>query len=804
MATYVKTGINTTAHNLNRYSGTNVIGKRMPLVDGYKKSTGEAQYTDDIKLANMLVARMLRSTLPHARIKSVDTSEALKIPGVRAVVVGSDAPEVFGVLPVSNDETSMAVDKVRHIGDIVAGVAADTEEIAAKAVWAIKIEYEELPNYQSPQVGIKPVEHPLHEKMDKNNPGTNVHKHVKQDYGDVEMVFDKKDIVSAEGMFNFLECTHAPTEPHSTVAYWDSHDRLTIWSAQQVPHYLHRAVARVFQLPMHRIRIVKPMVGGGFGGKSDPFPHEMVVALLSRKTRRPVKVTFDREEVFLTNRGRHPQTWKGRMAADKDGKLLALDSEVVLDGGAFGSFGVITTYYNGVLSTGPYDLPHFRYDGKRVYTNKPPHGAMRGHGSVNARFCTETLIDELAVKLGQDPCEFRLKNFLSENTFTYHHRLRITSNGIVAGLKKAMELSGWKKKWGKLPYGRGIGVGCSMFISGSALPIHWNRLPQATVHLKVDMDGGVTAHTGAADIGQGSDTVVAQCVAEVLGIPTGQVHVKSVDTDNSPVDLGSYSSRVTFMNGNAARDAAVKLRVMLAQAAARICMARHKIPNCAPESFEFKDSRVFIPAKPSIGVSFMEALDEALANNGAIAVSGKYEAPPLGSDFKGANAGLAPSYSFSAFIAEVSVDPETGFVKTEHVWAAHDCGKALNPLAVEGQIEGSIHMGIGQALYEGVRYRDGLMLNSSLLDYKIPTPHETPPMEIIVVESCDPEGPFGAKECGEGSLAPIIPAIGNAIYDAVGVRLRDMPMTPEKVLAAIEKQKSGGTVVKGRTELVSR
>lgn len=784
-------GKNQTLHNKNRYTGEVHVGKSMPLIDGYRKATGEAIYTDDIRMSGMLHARLLRSTKAHARIVSIDASEALRTPGVRAVVIGSEAPGAFGVLPVSNDETSMAVDKVRHYGDIVAGLAADTEEIAADAIWKIKVEYEDLPNHQNPKLGVKEVSEPLHGKVDKHHPGSNVHKAVRQAYGDVDQALkDAAAIASAE--FTFQECNHGFTEPHAVICHWDADDRLTCWTAQQVPHYLHRAMARVFGLPMHRIRIVKPMVGGGFGGKSDPFPHEMVCALLSQKTRRPVRLNFDREEVYLTNRGRHPTWMKTTMAADAEGNIAALDNEVILDGGAFGSFGVVTTYYNGVLSTGPYDTHNYRYDGKRVYTNKPPHGAMRGHGSVNSRFATETLIDELAVKLGQDPCEFRLRNFLPENTLTRHHQLRITSNGIAAGLRKVMELSDWKNKWGKMPYGRGIGVGCAMYISGSALPIHWNRLPQSTVHLKLDMDGGVTAHTGAADIGQGSDTVVAQLVAEVLGIPVSQVHVKSVDSDLSPIDLGSYSSRVTFMNGNAARDGAEKIRKMLAYAASRMAMQKFKVPNADPESFEFRDSQVFMPYRRDISFSFMEVLDEALANQGAIAVSGKYEAPNLGSsEFKGSNAGLSPSYSFQAFIAEVTVDPETGFVTTEHIWAAHDCGRALNPLSVEGQIEGSIHMGLGQALYESVRYRDGLILNPNLLDYKIPTPYETPPMDIVIVESIDPEGPFGAKECGEGALAPVCPAIGNAIYDAVGVRMRELPMTPEAVLKTIERSRRG-------------
>ncbi|NUQ35894.1 MAG: molybdopterin-dependent oxidoreductase [Planctomycetaceae bacterium] len=777
-------GKNTNPHQKNRYTGESIVGKPVPLVDAHKKSTGEAIYTDDIKIPDMLHARLLRATIAHGNIKNIDTSKARAIPGVRAVLTGHDWPVTFGVLPVSQDEQAIASDKSRFIGDIVAIVAADSEEIAAQAVWAINVEYEELTNHQVARLGTKPVKDQVQEKVDKGHPGTNVHKHVAQEYGEVDSGFKNAGAV-AEGDFKNLACSHGFTEPHSTVCHWTADDRLTCYSAQQVPHYLHRAMAKVFGLPMHQIRIVKPMVGGGFGGKSDPFPHEIACALISKFTRKPVKLTFDREEVFLTNRGRHPSEMKMKIAADKKGKISAFESDVVLDGGAFGSFGVVTTYYNGVLSNGPYYLPAFRYKGRRVYSNHPASGAMRGHGSVNPRFAMETLMDMAAVELGVDPCELRLRNFLPEMCFTPYHKFRITSNGIREGLAEVMRLSDWKNKWGKLPYGRGIGVGCAFYISGSALPIHWNKLPQSTVHLKIDMDGGITVHSLAAEIGQGSDTVLAQMVAEVLGVNMDRIHVRSQETDLAPIDLGSYSSRVTFMAGNAARDAAEKIRHDLAQAAA-------KLTGQPAQYFDFKDERLVCRSKPSVAVTFMEALHEAQADRGALIASGCYQSPPLGTEFKGSNAGLSPSYSFSAYICEVDVDPETGFVQPRHIWAAHDCGRALNPMAVEGQLEGSIHMGLGQALTEQMRYRGGQLLNGNFLDYKIPTPYETPEMDIVIVESIDPEGPFGAKECGEGGLAPIIPAVGNAIYDAVGVRLFEVPMTPDRVLRAIEEKKRAG------------
>ncbi|MBK9973251.1 MAG: molybdopterin-dependent oxidoreductase [Planctomycetes bacterium] len=757
-----------------------IIGKPAPLKDSLKKVTGEAVYADDMKFPGMLFCRILRATVPHARVKRLDITKAQAMPGVRAVVTGRESGVRFGVLPVSQDELSMAQEKVIYTGEPLAAVAADSEDIAQAAIWAIEVEYEALTEFLRPQDSLKDVEpaQQIHDKVEKKHPKTNIHKAVDQEFGDVEGAF-KQAASTPNASFKFDGISHGFTEPHAVIAHWDAEDRIQLYTPQQVPHYTHRALAKVLDLPMHQIQVIRTTVGGGFGGKSDPFQHEMIACMLARNTRRPVKVTMDREETLLTGRGRHPTESKVAMAFDKDGKLLALDSDVLIDGGAYGSFGVVSAYYNGVLSNGPYLLPAFRYHGKRVYSNRIPSGAMRGHGSVNPRYCTETLVDMAAVELGIDPCELRLRNFLPPNSITPHHKFRVTSTGIREGLMEAMKRSEWSKKWGKLPYGHGIGVGCAWYISGSALPIHWNKLPQSTVHIKIDMDGGVTCHSLAADIGQGSDTMIAQIVAEVIGCKLDRVHVKSTTTDTAPIDLGSYSSRVTFMAGNAAREAAEVVRKDLAAAAS-------KLTGQPAQYFDFAGEEIVCRSKPSVRVGFMEALHEAQADRGALIASGSYQSPPLGGDFKGSNAGLSPSYSFSAFICELKVDPDTGFVQPIKVWAAHDCGKALNPLSVEGQIEGSVHMGLGQALTEQMRYRNGQMLNANFLDYKIPTPFDTPEIEAIIVESHDPEGPFGAKECGEGALAPVIPAVGNAIFDAVGVRMFEVPMTPDRVLRAIE------------------
>jgi len=767
---------------------TTTVGQRVPLIDALKKTTGEGVYTDDIKLPGMLVGKILRSPRPHARIEKIDISKALEVDGVHAVITGDEpgAQNRFGVLPISKDEISLPKPgaqgregKALYIGDCIAAVAAIDEESALKAVQCIHVEWEELPPLLRVESGLKPTDEPI---QDNTQNGTNIQKSVEQDFGNVDAAIKSAaHIEKAE--FEFVGVTHAFTEPMATIAHYDADGRLTVWSAQQVPHYLHRALAEVMEMPMHKIRVIRPMVGGGFGGKSDPFPHEMIAALLSRKCGKPVKILFDREEVFLNNHGRHPTKTRLTVAADKNGKLTALDLDATIDGGAWGSFGVVTTYYNGVLAMGPYNIPNFRYAGRRVYTNKAPCGAMRGHGAVNTRFAFEVLMDKLAEDLNIDPCDFRLQNLLPENTQTING-FRITSNGTRQCIEQARERSQWDARHGKLPYGEGIGVACGFYISGSAHRIHFNELPHSTAHIKVDMDGGVTVHCMAAEIGQGSDTMLAQCVAEPLGLRLDRIRIFSGDSDTDPVDLGSYSSRVTFMAGNAALEAANQIREKLVRAAA-------VLTGYPARGFILKDEQIIYAPNPEIRVTFDEALQQALANNGALIAKGIYQSPPpIGKrgEFKGWRAGLSPTYSFQAYIAHVTVDPDTFEVTVKKVWAAHDCGKALNPLAVEGQIEGCIHMGLGQALIEEMPYLKGNIQGPNFLDYRTLTPMQMPDVDIIIVESNDPEGPFGAKEAGEGPLLPILPAVANAIYDAIGVRMYSLPMTPDKLWKAAQRQ----------------
>ncbi len=769
-------------HRHDQLISGQAIGKNTALVDGAWKVTGQAHYGDDVRIAGELVGRIVRSPHHYARVLSIDCSKALELPGVVAVATGADAKNKFGVLPVTKDEHAMAVDKVRHAGDLVACVAAEDEATAREAVRLIDIEYEILDSIHDMRDGLEDSLEPIHDRGKYHIGESNVQKRVFQEFGDIAGM-ERNSIASHRGDWLFAGVNHAFTEPHAVVAHWDPSGRLTLYTPQQVPHYVHRALADVLEVPMHQINVHRTFVGGGFGGKSDPFPHEMCAAILARKSGRPVRITFDREEVYWVNRGRHPSRIEMNLHADGEGRICGIETDALIDGGAFASFGHVTTYYNGVLHTAPYEIGAFHYTGARVWTNKPASGAMRGHGAVNSRCAVEVGLDDLAEKLSVDPISLRLSNLLPPHSATITG-FRVTSIGMRECLERVREESDWSRKFRKLPLGKGIGVGCGFFISGSGLPIHWdpNKFPHATVHLKIDMDGGVTVHTGAAEIGQGSDTVVAQSVAEVLGLPLDMIRIKSRDSDTSPVDLGSYSSRVTFMNANAAISAAMEIRDELIDAAAEITGSQR-------DGLVIGDRRIFQKKEPAIGVSYLEALHKAQEDRGALVSSGAYRTPPMGKTHKGAAAGLAPAYSFSAYVAEVTVDVETGQIKVDRVWAAHDCGKALNPLAVKGQIIGSCHMGMGQVLSEEMRYsRNGRLLNPDLLDYKIPSVHEMPEVIPIIVESNDPEGPFGAKEAGEGPLLPILPAVCNAVYDAIGIRATELPLTPEKVFKLIEKR----------------
>lgn len=763
-----------------------LLGQRIPYVEGPLKVSGRAEYTDDLRRPGMLVGKVLRSPWAHARLRSIDVSGARAMPGVLAVLTGERYPTPFGVLPITHDETMIAVGKSRYIGDIVAAVAATDELTAEKALEAIRMEVDPLPEFSDPRMGVEKVTEPIHER---GLNGTNIQKEVAQHFGDVDAAFARA-AHQVRVRCRFAGVTHAFTEPLVTLAESTPDGRLTVYSATQVPHYLHRSLSEVLGIPMHRIRVVKPEVGGGFGGKSDPLPHEIVCAALALETGRPVKMLLDREEVFYTNHGRHPTENEIRIAADADGRLQAYDIRALIDGGAWSSFGTVTTYYNGVLAMGPYQVPNFRYHGRRVYTNRPPSGAMRAHGGTNLRYAIEVGLDELAEQTKLDPFDLRVRNALPPNSTTIN-QFRITSTSFLRCLEAARTASHWDEKFRRLPYGQGVGLGCGFYISGSNSPIHFTPvMPQSTVHLKVDMDGGIAVHSMQADIGQGSNTLLAVIVAEVLGVDLERVHVQRVDSDVSPIDLGSYSSRVTFMMGNAAREAAESIRGRLLEAAATLL-------GRSAHELRIAYERVEVAADPAQRVTFLQALHKAMARSGALTASGSFSTSPRGGSFKGARAGTAPAYSFAAYVARVNVDSDTGAIGVEKVWAAFDCGRPLNRLAVEGQIEGSIHMGLGQLLGESMNYRGTRLMNPALLDYKVLAPDQMPEVEVLLVGEDDPEGPFGAKEAGEGPLVATLPAVANAVYDAVGVRCYELPITPDRLERMVRTRRAEGRRWKG-------
>jgi 4-hydroxybenzoyl-CoA reductase alpha subunit len=750
-----------------------VIGKRQKKVDGAGKATGESVYTDDIALPGMLHGKTLRSPHPHARILRIDCSRAEALEGVLGVVTGADMPVCYGVIPWTPDETALAVDKVRFIGDEVAAVAAVDEDTALQAVELIDVEYEVLEAFYTPQVALAHPETPIHEGNKKGN----ISKHAQLEFGQVDAALSGSDFV-VEDDYYFHGTAHAPIETHVALARYGSDGVLTLWSSTQIPHYVHRELARVLDLPAPRIRVIQPCLGGAFGGKSDPFSLEFCAAKLAMKTRRPVKFLYTREEEFYTHRGRHPMDMHFRTGMTREGKLTAVDSEILIDGGAYSSFGLVTTYYSGQLLTGPYHFPTYRFDSTRVFTNKPPCGPKRGHGSVQPRFALEIQLDRLAVKAGLDPLEVRRRNFQGSNTQTVNGQ-RITSNGFDECLDLVEQASGWKTKRGQLGKGRGIGVAGSMYISGTNYCVYPNDMPQAGIQIKVDRSGLVTVFSGASDIGQGSNSVVAYIVAEELGMKVEDVRVVAADSDLCPVDLGAYSSRITFMVGNATIHAARKLRKQIQASVG----AEWGIPAA---QVHLAGGFVYDSENRDRVLTSAQAFQLAETRFETLGATGSYNTPNLGGDYRGGTIGASPAYSFTACVVEVEVDLETGELHVPDVWTAHDCGRALAPVLVEGQIEGSAYMGLAEAVMEDHDInRFGLHARPSLLDYTIPTSVDVPEFHALIVESKDPEGPYGAKEAGEGPLHPTIPALANAIFDACGIWLTRLPFTPARVLAAL-------------------
>ena len=758
-------------------TGTGRAGTATPLIDGVEKVTGRAKFTADLPSGEALVGRILRSPLAHGAIRAIDTARASAFPGVCAVITGADCDVPYGVLPIAQNEYPLARERVRYVGEPIAAVAAIDEATAQAALDLIAVDIEPLPAYFVTKDALAEGATLLHH----NRPG-NIEREVKQEFGDVEAGFRAADMVR-EAEFHYAEVTHAQMEPDCSLAEYDAErDRLTLHSTTQVPYYVHLMLAQCLKMEASRIRVVKPFVGGGFGHRTETLNFELIAGLLARAAPGTVKLELSREETLITHRGRPETDVRIRLGAMKTGELTAVDCRVIQRGGAYAGYGLVTILYSGALLHAIYRLPASRYHGLRVYANTPPCGAMRGHGSVDVRHAFESLLDELAESLGLDPIALRRANLL-EAPYRTLNDLQVNSYGLGECLRQVEQASGWRERRGKLGRGRGLGLGCSHYPSGAAKPVHWTGEPHAVVSLRLDFDGAVTALTGASDIGQGSSTLITQLVAEVLGLGFDRIRVVANDSAVTPKDNGSYSSRVSFMVGNAAIAAAQNLKKVLVEAAARRLEVNPADIECLGETYRVSGT--------DRTLAYASAVAAALEDSGTISIKGTYSTPPetQGGKFRGAAVGSSAAFSYGAQVAEVSVDEETGMIRVERIWVAHDCGFAINPLAVEGQVQGSVWMGMGQALSEETQYHEGRPLRANLLDYRVPTIVESPPIEVRIVESRDPGGPFGAKEAGEGSLSGFLAAVTNAVYDAVGIRLAELPASPDRVVEALQARR---------------
>jgi len=787
---------NPQSSTVNRKS-LDTVGVSIPRVDAADKVTGRAIYTADVTLPNMIHGKILGSAVAHGRVLRVDVSKAAALPGVLAIITGADVPDtLYGVSPARYDEHVLAKDKVRHVGDPVAAVAAIDEKTAEQALKLIEVEYEELPAVLDPMSAVAEGAPLIHDRYERN-----INTHVDQHFGDIEKGFAESHHVREEN-FTGNSIYQSPLEPHASLATWDHDGTLVLYSSTQVPHYVQYTMAHILHIPLGKVRIIRPAVGGGFGGKAATSPLDICSAILSRKTGRPVKMVYSREEMFHYGRGRHKQHMKMKLGVDRDGKIIAFKNEIYLDGGAYSSFGVATAYYAGSLMPTLYHIPNYKYDGFRVMTNKPACGAMRGHGVPQPRFAFECLLNMVADDLDIDPIEIRRRNAMTPNTITVNE-MDIGSCEYRATLDATCEKSGWNEKYGKLPAGKGIGVGSGGFVSGAGYCIYRGQVqlshekprehfqkrsifPHANAIVKISEDGmAAILLIGAAEIGQGSDTVLTQMCAQSLGIPVSRMRIRSEDSDISPLDLGAYSSRVTLMAGHAVSRAGVAVVDKMRPYAA-------KMLNCDESVVVASDGKLSVGPVSNRSVPWEEVARRYFNDNGPLVGTGCYKPPDgLGGSYKGATVGTSPAYSFGTSVCELSVDLETGKVSIERFTDFHDCGTAINPRAVHGQVEGAIVMGAGETIMEDVQYDEqGQILNPNLHGYLTMTIKDAPEIFSGIVDSYEPRGPYGAKEIGEGSTLPVLGAVAHAIANATGVWIKDLPITPEKILKAIRDKKA--------------
>jgi 4-hydroxybenzoyl-CoA reductase alpha subunit len=750
-----------------------IIGARLPRLDARDKVTGRAIYTDDLKLPGMLYGALLRSPYPHARIKRIDTSKARALAGVKDVVTGEDTPKVkygnWRLVPESQDELALAVDKVRFAGDEVAAACAIDRGTAERACELIDVEYEELPAVFDVHAATAEGAPTIHEEHPDN---VSLSREIV--YGDIDEAFERADYVR-EDVFTTHAVSHAYLEPCAAVAAPDEGGRVTVWTSTQVPYIVQCLLASTLGIPENHVRVIKLNVGGAFGGTMELRSWEFCAAFMALRTGRPVKFTLSRTDEFAFGRRRHPMTIRSKLAMSRDGVIAARDFDVLLDGGAYNAMGPTAAFLCGNFGGMLYRFPAYRYVGKHIYTNKPPASAMRGFGAPQALFACETQMNMAAEDLGIDPIDIRLRNAMEAGD-VIPGVARINSCGFRDSLLKVREMSGWDEKRAQRRPGRGVGLGCYSFISGGVFNWFNTKYNFASCEVRLFDDGTAHLLTMATDIGQGSDMVLRQILAAELGIGIEKIRLTASDTAITPkADLGTWGSRVTLMVGNAVLEAARAIKEMLIP----VLFAEYDLNQI--HDVGFADDRVFVKAKPKRGMSLAECAYKALrARRGKpLTAFGAYTPR---------NKGLvSPAFSFGAQVAEIEVDRETGQVRVEKMYTAHDCGVPINEMAVEGQLEGSIHMGLGYAFSEELVTEGGITLNTTFLDYKIPAAEDMPDSESVAVDTYEPDGPFGAKEAGEGLVSPTAPAVCEAVYQATGFRCKDLPITPVKILAALRE-----------------
>jgi 4-hydroxybenzoyl-CoA reductase alpha subunit len=764
-----------------------VIGKPTPRVDAEAKVIGQARYAADYSLPGMLWCKLLRSPYPHARILNIDTRRAERLPGVKAVVTGKDfGGWTWGWMSATRDEPPLAVDKVRYMAEAVAGVAAIDKDVVEEACELIEVDYEELPGVFEAEEAMKEGAPKVHDGVQHN---ISVEYH--WNFGDVEKAFAESYVVR-EDKFRTSRATHGYLEPPAVLAYYDPAGSITVWAAKQSPYFLYRHLAACFKLPLSRVRVIQPFIGGGFGGtKNDSLAGDFCAVLLSKLTGKPVKYVETMEEELVTSRRRHSMIVYSKMGVSREGMLKAIHHRVIADGGGYTAIGPLTMYLAGFATTLPYKLPNFKYDGYRVFTNNPIGAAMRGHGITHTRFAAEIQMEMIAEELGIDPVEIRLRNAIDNprpgTIYETVNKVALKTCGIKECLQKIAEDPIWRdrdkmpRKEGSVSWG--VGLSSTSYLGGARQLGHQS----CGAVVRICEDGTVNLITGATDCGQGSDTVLCMIAAEELGVRLEDIDLKRVDTAYTPVDPGSYGSRVTILAGQATQKAAREAKRQLLEAAAKTWQVK-------PEEVEIREGKVFVIVDPEKSMPFSRlARIACYSGTGAVILGTGYSSyglEPLDLTTGIGNGGT--SYSFTAQAARVGVDTETGKIAVTDFTIASDCGRLLSPITAEGQIEGGSVQGLGQTLYEDFVMDKGRTLNPTFLDYKMPLSTDVPNIRLIDIITDDPDGPFGAKEASEGSIVSAPPAVVSAIHDATGIWFKELPITPEKVVRALREKKSNG------------